>query len=99
MDPLEWLASNFSLPHHPCIKFYCHKSGGSDHQPKELLIVKQILLISTLENVKNSIDNTYTDIHCQWFRFLHAKEEPLVYNVPQSQHMASYLNFNTIQLL
>ena len=61
MDPLEWLASNFSLPHHPRIKFYCHKSGGSDHQPKELLIVTQILLISTLENVKNSLIFTVND--------------------------------------
>ena len=36
-------------------------SGGSDHQPKELLIVTQILLISTLENVKNSLIFTVND--------------------------------------
>ena len=50
-NPQEWLASNFSLPYHPWIKHEGHESKGSDHQLKKLLIVRQILLVSTLGNV------------------------------------------------
>ena len=34
---------------------------GNDYQPKKLLIVKQILLVSTLGNVQNSMENMHTD--------------------------------------
>ena len=37
--------------HHPWIKLYDEKNKGNDHQLKKFLIVKQILLISTLENI------------------------------------------------
>ena len=40
-----------SLQHHPWIKLYDEKNKGNDHQLKKFLIVKQILLISTLENI------------------------------------------------
>ena len=35
---------------------------GNDYQPKKLLIVKQILLVSTLGNVQNSMENMHTDV-------------------------------------
>ena len=49
--PYDWLfrASIFSQQHHPWIKLYNEKNKGNDHQLKKFLIVKQILLISTLE--------------------------------------------------
>ena len=51
--PYEWLyiASNSSLQHHLWIKLYDEKNKGNDHQLKKFLIVKQILLISTFENI------------------------------------------------
>ena len=48
-DYIEHLIS--PLPHHPWIKLYDEKNKGNDHQLKKFLIVKQILLISTLENI------------------------------------------------
>ena len=36
-----------------------HKNKGNDHQPKSLLIVKQILLDSTLGNVKRIVWRKY----------------------------------------
>ena len=39
--------ANFSLQHHPWIKHKGHENKVNDHQLKKLLIVKQILLVST----------------------------------------------------
>ena len=50
-SPLEWLASNFSLWYHLWIKHESHEKRGDDHQLKQLLIVKQILLVSLFGNV------------------------------------------------
>ena len=47
----KWLASNFSLQHHIWMTPKGHMNKGNDHQLKSLLILKQILLISTLRNV------------------------------------------------
>ena len=47
----KWLAPNFSIWYHPWMTLQGHKNKGNDHQLKELLIVKQILLVSTLGNV------------------------------------------------
>ena len=55
----EWLASNFSLLYHSWIKYESHENRGNDHQPKQLLIVKQILLVSLLEN---SMEIMLTDV-------------------------------------
>ena len=53
-DPLEWPISYFSLQYHIWIKHQGHENKGNDNQPKDskFLIVKQILLISTLGNVR-----------------------------------------------
>ena len=50
-SPQEWLASNFSLWYHLWIKHESHEKRGDDHQLKQLLIVKQILLVSLFGNV------------------------------------------------
>ena len=50
-DCYEWLASNFSLQYYPWITHEGHENKENGHQPKKLLIVKQILLISMLGNV------------------------------------------------
>ena len=55
LSPQEWLASNFSLLHHLWIKNESHENGGGDHQLKQLLIVKQILLVSLIENVWRTV--------------------------------------------
>ena len=47
-NPLERLASNFSLQYHPLIKHWGHKNRGNDHQWEQLLIVNPILLFGTL---------------------------------------------------
>ena len=47
----EWLASKYSLQNHPWIKHEGHENKGIDHQPKKLLIVKQMLLVSSMGNV------------------------------------------------
>ena len=49
-NPQEWLAFNFSLQDHPWITLKSHENIRNDHQLKKLLIVKQILLVSTLGN-------------------------------------------------
>ena len=54
-SPWEWLASNFSLLHHLWIKNESHENRGGDHQLKQLLIVKQILLVSLIENVWRTV--------------------------------------------
>ena len=51
----EWPASNFSLQYHLWIKYYGHWNNGNDHQLKKLLIVKQILLISTTGNIWRTV--------------------------------------------
>ena len=51
LDPYERLASNFSAQYHHWIKHLGHENIGCDHQRK-LLIVKPILLVSTMGNVK-----------------------------------------------
>ena len=51
LTPKEWPASNFSQRHHQTwIKHLGYKSRENDNQLKELLIVEQILLISTEGN-------------------------------------------------
>ena len=50
-SPQECLASNFSLWSHLWIKHESHEKRGDDHQLKQLLIVKQILLVSLFGNV------------------------------------------------
>ena len=50
-NPWEWPASNFSFQYHPWIKHLGHENKGNDNQLKNLLIIRQILLASTLENV------------------------------------------------
>ena len=40
---------HFFLKYHPWITHEGHKDKGNDHKLKKLLIVKQILLVSTLE--------------------------------------------------
>ena len=45
--PQEELASNFSLQHHHRIKHEGHENKGNDHLQVKLLIVSQILLVST----------------------------------------------------
>ena len=47
-----------TLQCHPWIKHQSHKNKGYDHQPK---IVEQILLVSTLYSVENSMENIHTD--------------------------------------
>ena len=54
-NPWEWLASNFSSQYHPWIKCRGHKNKGNDHQFKKFLIVKQILLVSIIRNVKRTL--------------------------------------------
>ena len=45
------MASNFSLHYQHWIIHQDHENKGNDHQIKKLLIVKQILPVSTLQNV------------------------------------------------
>ena len=49
------LASIFSLQYHPWIKHESHKNRRDDHQLKQLLIVKQILLVSLFGNVWRTV--------------------------------------------
>ena len=50
-DHKEWVASNFSIQYCPGVTHYGLENKGNDHQLKEFLIVKQILLSSTLGKV------------------------------------------------
>ena len=54
-NPSEWLASNLSLQYHHWITHWCHENKRNDQQLKKLLIVWQILLVSTLVNVQKTI--------------------------------------------
>ena len=49
--PLRVTVSDFSFLYHPWSKHYGQENKGIDHLLKFLLIVKQILLVSTLGNV------------------------------------------------
>ena len=49
--PLRVTVSDFSFLYHPWSKHYGQENKGIDHLLKLLLIVKQILLVSTLGNV------------------------------------------------
>ena len=53
--PLQWLACNFTPLYHPWIINYGHKNKGNEYQLKKLLIVEQILLVSTLSNFKRTV--------------------------------------------
>ena len=55
--PIVTSAYNFLLQYQPWDKFESHK--GNDYQIKQLLVVEQILLISTLEKCLNYEENTY----------------------------------------
>ena len=48
---INLLAFILSLQYHPWIKHWGHENKGNDHQVKQLLIIKQILLVSSLGNV------------------------------------------------
>lgn len=51
LSPWKWLASNFSLQYPPWITYLCHMNQEND-QLKKLLIFKEILVFSTLENAQ-----------------------------------------------
>ena len=51
LTPKNSLASNFSLHYHTPNHTFFHDIKGNDHQLKKLLIIRQILLVSTLGNV------------------------------------------------
>ena len=46
---------NFSLQYHPGITHIGYENKRSDHQLRKFLIVKQILLVSTLKNVLRTV--------------------------------------------
>ena len=54
-DPLDWPSSNFSLQYHPWITHEGHENKRNDHQLRKLLIVWQILFVSTLKNVQRTV--------------------------------------------
>ena len=54
-DPLEWPESNFSSQYNPWIKHTSHKNKGNDFQQRKLLIVRRILLVSTVGNVWRTV--------------------------------------------
>ena len=56
------LAFNFSSQDLPLIKPEGHENKGNDHQFKKLMIVKQILLKYQRRCIKNSMENTDTDV-------------------------------------
>ena len=51
----DWLACNFSLQYPPWIEYKGHENKGNDHKFKKLLIVKQILPVNTIGNVKRTV--------------------------------------------
>ena len=45
------------------MKHYSHENKGNNHQPKKLLMVIQILLVSVLwKCIKNSMENMHSDV-------------------------------------
>ena len=62
-DLYEWLASHSFLQYHPGITPHeIHENKWNDHQLKKLLIVKQILLLNTVEKH----GELYSEYAC-WF--------------------------------
>ena len=55
LDHNPWPGFNFSLQYHHRIKHSGHYNKGNERQPKKLLIVSQILLVSTLRNVWSTV--------------------------------------------
>ena len=54
---------NFSLQYHLWIKHLSYENKGNDHKLKQLLIIKQILLVTFLRNIlENSMENMHTDV-------------------------------------
>ena len=53
-NPWEWQASNFSLQYQHWITHKCQENKSNYHQLKKLLIIRQILLVSTLVNVQRT---------------------------------------------
>ena len=53
-NPQERLASYFSLQYHHWIT-QCHENKGNDQQLKKLLVVRQILIVSTLVTVQRTV--------------------------------------------
>ena len=54
-SPQEWLATNFSLQNCLWIKHESYENRGDGHRLKQLLIVKQILLVSLFGNVWRTV--------------------------------------------
>ena len=69
LKPLEErLASTFSLQYHPWIKCKGHDNSGNDRQFERLLIVKQILLVSTIGNgIQGNVKRTGYRIYLPQF--------------------------------
>ena len=55
---VQWPASNFSFQYLPSSTHYGQENTGNYHKLKELLIVKQILLVSIIENVYKTVWRT-----------------------------------------
>ena len=70
LNPEEWLESNFSLQHHCWVKQYGYESEENDGSiKKKLVIVKQILLVSTIGNVYEAVWRIYIlNWWCKRFR-------------------------------
>ena len=50
-NPLGWLASIFSSQRHRWIKNSSYENKRNDHHLKKIMIMRQILLVSTIGNV------------------------------------------------
>ena len=57
----EGLASNLSKQYHPRIKRKGQENKENDHLFEKLLIVKQILIFTTMEKGENSVENINVD--------------------------------------
>ena len=91
-NPLEWLASNFSLQYQHWIAHQCHENKGNDHQIKKLLIVRQILLVSTFVNVQRTVWRIcILMLGCRWLRH-HVCHHP-INPILESIHFIWPLNF------
>ena len=55
----KWPISNFSFLQHSWIIRYDHENKGNDRKPRRLLISYQILLVTTLKNVKRMVWRKY----------------------------------------
>ena len=57
MNPLPGSDYNLNSPYNitPLITHQGHENKGNDHQLKKLLIVKQILLVSTIGNIWGTV--------------------------------------------